>query len=112
MQADPQDRPDDSSRASDDTGRPGEETSDPLRGSRVSGAWVGVMVAGVLLILLIVFIAQNTQSVDVSFLGWDGSAPLAVAVLVAAAVGLLLAGTAGSLRIMQLRRRIRRSNLP
>jgi uncharacterized integral membrane protein len=62
----------------------------------------------VLLLLLIIFIAQNTQSVQVSFLAWDGRAPLAVSLLIASLVGIVLALVAGSLRILQLRRRVRR----
>jgi uncharacterized integral membrane protein len=63
---------------------------------------------GLVLLLLIVFIAQNTQSVNVSFFGWDGQTPLAVALLIATTAGLFLATVAGSLRILQLRRRVRR----
>ena len=81
---------------------------DPLRSSRTGRAWVGVVALGVVLVLLIVFIAQNTNSVTVSFLGWDGNTPLAVALLIAAAAGLFLAAVAGSLRIFQLRTRVRR----
>lgn len=81
---------------------------DPLRGSRTSGLWTGLVLISVLLILLIVFIAQNTDPVGIAFLGWEGEAPLAVALLAATVAGLLLAVTAGSLRILQLRRRVRR----
>ena len=81
---------------------------DPLRGSRTSGFWVAVVGLGVVLLLLIIFIAQNTQTVNVSFFGWDGQAPLAVTLLIATAAGLFLAAVAGSLRILQLRRRVRR----
>ena len=81
---------------------------DPLRGSRTSGIWVAVVGLGLVLLLLVIFIAQNTQSVSVSFLGWSGSAPLAVSLLVATLAGLFLAAVAGSLRILQLRRRVRR----
>lgn len=88
--------------------RSNEEQPDPLRGSRTSGLWTGLALISVLLILLIVFIAQNTDSVQVAFLGWQGEAPLSVALLAAAVAGLLLAVTAGSLRILQLRRRVRR----
>ena len=56
---------------------------DPLRPSRTSGAWFAVVGLAGLLLLLIIFIAQNTQDVQVSFLGWDGRAPLAVSLLVA-----------------------------
>jgi uncharacterized integral membrane protein len=80
---------------------------DPLRSSRAGRAWAGVVALGIVLVLLVVFIAQNTRSVTVSFLGWDGSAPLAVALLVAAVAGLFLAAVAGTLRIWQLRARVR-----
>jgi uncharacterized integral membrane protein len=69
-----------------------------------------VVALAVLLLLLIVFIAQNTQDVEVSFLGWDGRAPLAVSLLIATLVGIALAVVAGSLRILQLRRRVRRDH--
>jgi uncharacterized integral membrane protein len=82
---------------------------DPLRGSKTSGAWLSVAALGLVLLLLIIFILQNTQSVEVTFLGWDGHAPLAVSLLVATVAGLFLALVAGSLRIIQLRRRVRRT---
>ncbi|MFA6575483.1 MAG: lipopolysaccharide assembly protein LapA domain-containing protein [Nocardioides sp.] len=80
---------------------------DPLRGSRTSGFWAAVVGLGVVLLLLIVFIAQNTRKTTVSFLAWDGQVPVSVALLIAALAGLFLAGLAGSLRILQLRRRVR-----
>ena len=63
---------------------------------------------GVVLLLLIIFIAQNTRKTTVSFLAWDGQVPVAVALLIAAVAGLFLALLAGLLRILQLRRRVRR----
>lgn len=81
---------------------------DPLRRSRTSGVYAAVIGLGVVLILLIIFIAQNTRRTTVSFLAWDGQVPVAVALLVAAVAGLFLAGMAGTLRIMQLRRRVKR----
>jgi uncharacterized integral membrane protein len=81
---------------------------DPLRGSRTSGLWMGLVLISVVLILLIVFIAQNTDPVLIRFLGWEGDAPLAVALLAATVAGLILATVAGSLRILQLRRRVKR----
>ena len=85
-----------------------EPVKDPLRHSRVSGTWIAVVVLLVVVILLAVFVLQNTQKVNVAFFGWDGQAPLAAALLVATAAGLLLAVAAGSLRILQLRRRVKR----
>jgi uncharacterized integral membrane protein len=82
---------------------------DPLRGSRTSGFWAATVGLGVVLLLLIIFIAQNTRKTTVSFLGWDGQVPVAVALLIAAAAGLFLGVVAGLLRILQLRRRVRRT---
>ena len=80
----------------------------PLRGSRTSGVWVGTVGLGLLLVLLVVFIAQNTDTTTVRFLSFQGEAPVAVALLIATAAGILLTATAGSLRILQLRRRTRK----
>jgi uncharacterized integral membrane protein len=85
-----------------------QDGKDPLRGSRTSGLWAAVIGLGVVLLLLIIFIAQNTRKTTVSFLAWDGQVPVAVALLIAAVAGLFLAAMAGLLRIMQLRRRVRR----
>ncbi len=80
---------------------------DPLRGSRASGIWAGVVALGIVLVLLIIFISQNTQEVSVAFLSWEGQAPLSVALLAAAAGGLFLTVAAGTVRILQLRHRVR-----
>lgn len=90
------------------TADPGRPTKDPLRGSRTGGVYAALGVAALVLILLVVFIVQNTQSVQVSYFGWEGSAPLAAALLIAAVAGMVLALVAGSLRLLQVRRRVRR----
>lgn len=79
---------------------------DPLRRSRTSTVWIGVIVFAVVLVVLLIFVLQNTQPVEVSFLGFSGTVSLAVAMLLAAVAGVLLAAIAGSLRIWQLRRRV------
>ena len=86
------------------------ERRDPLRGSRTSGIWLAVVAGGLILVLLIIFIAQNTDPARIRFLGWEGETPLAVALLIATTAGLFLAAVAGSLRILQLRRRVRRDH--
>jgi uncharacterized integral membrane protein len=83
------------------------EPKDPLRRSRTGGAWVAVVAAALLLLLLVVFIAQNTDDVHISFLWIDGQAPLAVALLIAAVIGIALTAVIGTLRIWQLRRRVK-----
>ncbi len=77
--------------------------------SRTGAVWVGICVTVLMLGLLIVFIAQNTETVDVTFLWMDGTVPLAVALLIAAAGAGLLATIVGIIRIAQLRRLNRRS---
>lgn len=68
------------------------------------------VVAGlVILVLLLVFILENTQSVKVSYFGASGQIALGLALLLAAVGGGLLAAIAGSARVLQLRRRIKRT---
>lgn len=89
-----------------ETARPS-TTDDPLRGSRTSGTWIAVLVLALLLVLLAVFILQNTQKAEVSFFGWTGRAPLSATLLIAAAGGAVVVAGAGMLRILQLRRRVK-----
>lgn len=106
----PQDVDEDARGPAAGSGKPGQSTqANPLRGSRTSRAWIAVAAMGILLLLLVVFVAQNTVRVQVRFLGWSGHPPLAVAILIGAAVGLALALSAGTLRIWQIHRRVRRS---
>lgn len=81
----------------------------PLRGSRTSEVWLAVLLIAAILALLCVFILQNTQSVEISFFGWDGHAPLAAALLIATVAGMVVVAVAASLRLLQVRRRVRRS---
>jgi uncharacterized integral membrane protein len=75
--------------------------------TRLSAAWVGAIIAAVLLVLLLVFILQNLQRINVSFLGIHAHLPLGVALLLSGAVGVLLVAVPGTGRIMQLRKRAR-----
>ncbi|WP_063774161.1 lipopolysaccharide assembly protein LapA domain-containing protein [Streptacidiphilus rugosus] len=83
-----------------------------VRRTRVSAAWVTSIVAAVVLILLLIFIAQNSQRVSVSFLGAHGHLPLGVALLLAAACGVLFVAIPGTARIVQLRRAARKAAAP
>ncbi|SFB60445.1 Uncharacterized integral membrane protein [Amycolatopsis marina] len=77
--------------------------------TRISGVWVAVVVATVLLIFLLVFILQNLDPATVHFLGVSGSLPLAVAMLFSAIAGALLVALVGGARILQLRKENRSS---
>ncbi|MDF9714795.1 DUF1049 domain-containing protein [Nocardioides sp. ChNu-153] len=89
-------------------GQPGRPAKDPTRGSKAGGLWAALVAFGVILVLLVVFIAQNTDTTTVEFLGFEGETPLAVALLVATAAGILLTALVGSLRIAQLKHRARK----
>ncbi len=94
----------------DDSREPGSDGSTPEHGprGRPKAAWTGVTVGVLVAILLIVFIAQNTRRVQLSFLGWDGDVSLAVALLVAAVSGAAIVLLVGTIRVTQLRRAERR----
>lgn len=76
--------------------------------TRAGSAWVGICVAALLSIVLIVFMLQNTRSVQVHFLAMDGSLPLALALLIAAVGAAILTMVVGAARITQLRLLARR----
>jgi uncharacterized integral membrane protein len=76
--------------------------------SRVGNLWVVSILFAVVLLLLLIFILQNSQKVKISFFGADGHVPMGAALLLAAVFGILLVALPGSVRIMQLRVRHRR----
>ncbi len=89
------------------SGKGGQDKPDPLRRSRAGGFYLGVIALGIVPVFLIIFVTQNTDPTTVRFLVWEAEIPLAVALLIAAAAGIFLAGIAASLRIIQLRRRVK-----
>src|SRR5277367_3361665 len=68
--------------------------------TRVSASWTAVVVAAFVLVLLVIFIAQNTQHSSVNFLWLHGRAPTAVVLLIAAAAGALVVVIVGIARIL------------
>jgi len=73
------------------------------RRTRLSGAWTAVVVGLIALVVILVFILQNQQSVQVSFLFFSGHLPLAVALLFAMILGAVIVFAFGAARILQLR---------
>ncbi|MDT5151098.1 MAG: hypothetical protein QOI01_2831 [Mycobacterium sp.] len=72
--------------------------------TRAAALWSALIVGFLVLIVLLIFIAQNTESGTFHFLGWSWSLPLGVALLAAAVLGGLVTILAGVVRIVQLRR--------
>lgn len=83
--------------------------------TRAGMVWAAVASALVVLIVLIAFILQNQEYVQVKFFGLEGSVPLGVALFIAAVGGGVLVAIAGAARIIQLRlaaHRVRRQAGP
>ncbi len=70
--------------------------------------WVAIGVAVVVLVLLIIFIAENSHKVTISFLGAHGTLSLGLTMLIAALAGVVITLLVGTTRIFQLRREVRR----
>jgi putative membrane protein len=81
-------------------------SDEPLPGerqTRLSGAWTAIVIGLVALVVILVFILQNQQTVEVTFLFFKGHLPLAVALLFALILGAVIVVAFGAARILQLR---------
>jgi uncharacterized integral membrane protein len=76
--------------------------------TRAGALWSSLTLGFLVLIVLLVFITQNPESVPFAFLGWHWRLPLGVAILLAAVGGGLLTVAVGTARIYQLRRAAKR----
>jgi uncharacterized integral membrane protein len=72
--------------------------------TRTASVWTSLTAGFLILIVLLIFITQNTDSAQFTFLGWHWSLPLGVAILLAAVSGGLITVLVGTARIYQLRR--------
>lgn len=72
--------------------------------TRTGAAWIGICATALTFVVLIVFMLQNTRSVEVTFLWMHGTLPLALALLIAGVGVAILAMVVGAARITQLRR--------
>src|SRR5215213_9144684 len=76
--------------------------------TRTGGLWVAATAAAVAVLLLLIFILQNTEQVEVALFGANPNLPLGVALLLAAVLGALVVALIGTARIVQLRHVARR----
>jgi len=86
----------------------GEPRKGEIPRTRTARAHNALIAGAIVLILLLVFILENTESVKISYFGAGFHMPLGVALLLAAIGGALLVGIVGTARIVQLRRSVRR----
>jgi uncharacterized integral membrane protein len=71
--------------------------------TRMGGIWIAAVSFAVVLLLLLIFILENGNKVEISYFGTHGHLPLGVALLLAAVLGVLLVVIPGTARIIQLR---------
>jgi lipopolysaccharide assembly protein A len=76
--------------------------------TRIRGMRTGLIAGFGLLIVVMIFIIQNPHAVNISFLGAHLRLSLAVALLLAGIAGALIMAAAGTARVTQLRRIMRR----
>jgi putative membrane protein len=76
--------------------------------TRISGMRTSLIGGFAGLIVVMIFIIQNAHAVNISFLGAHLRLSLAVALFLAAIAGALIMAAAGTARITQLRRVMRR----
>jgi uncharacterized integral membrane protein len=88
---------------------PGPRREDAVKFTRAAALWSALIPGFLILIILLIFVAQNTEPATFSFIGWQWSLPLGVAILAAAVGGGLLTVAAGTARIVQLRRAAKRN---
>jgi lipopolysaccharide assembly protein A len=91
--------------------QPAPEARAPRRGrmhTRISGMRTALIAGVALLVVMLIFIIQNAHAVNISFLGAHLRLSLAVALFLAAIAGALIMAGAGTARITQLRRVMRR----
>ncbi|WP_369076891.1 LapA family protein [Paractinoplanes ovalisporus] len=87
---------------------PPTRTTTKLPHTRIGAAWFGIWAGVLVVILLIIFIAQNTASVRINFLWMNGQFPVALALLIAGVAGAIVAMAVAAARILQLRRMVSR----
>lgn len=72
--------------------------------TRAAALWSSLILGFLILIVLLIFITQNTASTPFTFLTWHWNLPLGVAILLAAVGGGLITAGVSAARMFQLRR--------
>ena len=81
-----------------------ERKAEAVTFTRTAALWTSLIFGFLILIVLLIFIAQNTESTSFAFLHWRWDLPLGVAILFAAVCGGLVTALVSAARMFQLRR--------
>lgn len=93
-----------------DVKRRSHDVEQKAKSSIAGGTWTALLFGIVLLVILLVFILQNQNHVDVNFFSWTWRAPSGVSYLISALIGAAIMALVGGWRIVELRRQVRRAN--
>lgn len=77
-----------------------------VRSSLAGSTWVALIIGALILVLLLVFILQNMDTVTLHMFAWQWNFPIGVGMLIAAVGGALVMASVGVVRIVQLRRQV------
>jgi uncharacterized integral membrane protein len=84
--------------------QPSQPQGSEVKFTRAAALWSSLILGFLILIVLLIFIAQNTASTPFTFLGWHWNLQLGVAILLAAVCGGLITALVSAARMFQLRR--------
>ena len=90
--------------AADPGNAPLPDPASEVKFTRAAALWTSLILGFLILIVLLVFITQNTASTPFTVLGWHWDLPLGVAILLAAVCGGLITALVSAARMFQLRR--------
>lgn len=94
----------------DSSNLPAPETEE-VKFTRAAALWTSLIFGFLILIVLLIFITQNTESTSFTFITWHWNLPLGVAILLAAVGGGLITALVSAARMFQLRRAAKKNLL-
>ncbi|WIM66873.1 DUF1049 domain-containing protein [Corynebacterium breve] len=80
-----------------------------VKSSFAGGTWAALIIGAILLIVLIVFILQNPDNVEVNLFAWTWEFPAGIAYLLSAIIGALIMALVGGWRMFELRRQVKKA---
>ncbi|RCS57213.1 DUF1049 domain-containing protein, partial [Brachybacterium sp. JB7] len=80
----------------------------PKSGGRTAMLWISLILGAIVLVLLLIFVIQNSQKASFEYFSATFDLPLGVAMLLAAIAGALVMALVGSVRMAQMSWTIRK----
>ncbi|AKK09078.1 DUF1049 domain-containing protein [Corynebacterium testudinoris] len=87
---------------------PGHAPKQKVKSSLAGSTWAALIIGALLLILLLVFILQNQQAVELNLFAWSFSFPAGIGYLFSAITGALIMALVGGVRMLELRRQLKK----